>query len=65
MLTLDDSQKIELDRILVRLELKGIISDSQHNAVMRAVLGLPEWTDEDDNREQSWLDSLAPDTITH
>ena len=59
MLNLDDDQKVELDRILIRLEIKGVISDSQHNAVMRAVLGLREWTDEDEKREDAWLDEFV------
>ena len=58
MLNLTQDQTIELDLLLMRLQADGIITDDQRRDIMRAALGLPAWTEEDDRKEQAWEDSL-------
>ena len=58
MLNLTQDQTMELDLLLMRLQADGIITDDQRRDIMRAALGLPVWTEEDDRKEQAWEDSL-------
>jgi hypothetical protein len=43
---------------------RGWLTDEQAHIVTRYLLDLPPWTNEDEDREQTWLDRQSEDALT-
>jgi len=57
---LTPDQKTAVEIAFQRMAAEGWLTDEQAHIVIRCLLDLPPWTDEDESREQAWLDSIAP-----
>jgi hypothetical protein len=48
MVDLTDDQKVQLDIELIRLQMRGVITDEQHMRIMQAVLGIVPTPEEEE-----------------
>ncbi len=54
-------QKTAIEITFQLMAAKGWLTDEQAHIVTRYLLDLPPWTNEDEDREQTWLDRQPED----